>query len=87
MTKKRSKQKNDKGEARTLAAAAKRAFDAGDYLSVREINNRIAEVPGAGELAALATEQNSNLDFDPFLKRFAMGAWGVYLVGWGVGLL
>ena len=87
MTKKRSTQKSDKGEARNLASAAKRAFEAGDYLSVREINARLQGLPGAGELAAAAATQNSNLDFDPFLRRFAAAAWGVYLIGWGVGLL
>jgi len=87
MSKKRSTVKSDKGEGRKLTTAASLAFEAGDYLLVREINNKIIELSPGGDLAAEARVLNSRLDFDPFLGRFAAVAWGIYGLGWGVGLL
>ena len=87
MGKKQSKQgnsKNSKKEIHDLGNRAKLATEAGDYLLVREINNKIIGLESDGEAAAAAKSQNERLDFDPFLLKFALGVICLYSAGWVV---
>ena len=87
MSKKRTKSGNDKAGVERLVGAAKSAFERGDYATARVINEQIQAHPRAGERAEAAAAMNKRLELDPFLVRFAVVAWFIYLVGWGVGLL
>ena len=87
MTEKTRDKKSAKREAQKLSNQATALFEAGDYHSLREINNKIADLAPETDMARGALRMNHSLDLDPFIVRFAVGVFVLYSVGWLVGLL
>ena len=87
MTEKTRDKKSAKREAQKLSDQATALFAAGDYHSLREINNKIGDLAPETDMARVALRMNHSLDLDPFIVRFAVGVFVLYSVGWLVGLL
>ena len=86
MTEKTRDKKSAKREAQKLSDQATALFEAGDYLALRKINNKIANLAPETDMARVALRTNHSLDLDPFIGRFALGVFVLYSVGWLVGL-
>ena len=86
MTEKTRDKKSAKREAQKLSDQATALFEAGDYLALRTINNKIANLAPETDMARVALRTNHSLDLDPFIGRFAVGVFVLYSAGWLVGL-
>ena len=78
------KQRQPSNEVRGLKAASARAFEAGDYMRVREINHKIQELAPDGPEAQRAADLANKLGVDPVVIQFGAAVILLYLSGWAL---
>ena len=78
------KQKQPSNEVRGLKAASARAFEAGDYLKVREISEKIQDLAPDGPEARGAADLADKLAVDPVVIQFGAAVILLYLSGWAL---
>lgn len=85
---KKSKKKSGANESvEVLQQEADRAFEAGDYRTTRELDQRIAAASPESKQGLEAGRRFSQLGVDPVVVKFGIGVLVLYLLGWFVGTM
>ena len=81
---KAKKQKQPSNEVRKLKQASALAFEAGDYLRVREISKQIQELAPDSVESQAAAETSEKLAVDPAVIQFGAAVILLYFSGWAL---